>query len=68
MSAMTKHDRERIIDMRNNKECWKLLPEFASQANLFWNSSQGSLGSSSSQLEKRANFEAKFVKQLQISL
>ena len=64
MSAVTKHDRERVIDMRNNKECWKLVPEFASPANLFLNSSQGSLGSSSSLWGQRGNLEAKFVKQL----
>lgn len=68
MSAVTKHDRERVIDMRNNTECWKLFPEFGSQANLFLNSSQGPLGSSSSQWGERGNFEAKFVKQLQITL
>lgn len=64
MSAVTKHDSERVIDTRNNIECWKLVPEFGSLANLFLNSSQGPLGSSSSLWGQRGNFEAKFVKQL----
>lgn len=64
MSAVTKHDSERVIDMRNNTECWKLVPEFGSQANLFLNSSQGPLGISSSQwgVGEKRNFRSKICK------
>lgn len=64
MSAVTKHDSERVIDMRSNTECWKLVPEFGSQANLFLNSSQGPLGISSSQwgVGEKRNFRSKICK------